>query len=218
MNRTMTSPVRRSLRRTLAFTSVAAVVTVAAAGSAGPVLAVGDPSGLPSVHCQFTEPFLDAVISPEGLVIEGFGQSMSAFAFQSANTLTGTYRFRSRGVTHVLEVLPGPGGDGMSDRTFAKVGRLDGQEGGCTEHPKGTLPRKVRGVADDDELNIRSRPSASASIVAAVPDGSWIFVKPGAGTWKRVAVDKTTGETGPVTSVSGYANAKFLTTKPAARH
>jgi hypothetical protein len=39
-----------------------------------------------------------------------------------------------------------------------------------------------------------------------------------AGTWKRVAVDKTTGETGPVTSVSGYANAKFLTTKPAARH
>jgi uncharacterized membrane protein len=200
-----------------------ATTTVASAGSGWVTAsqAAADPSGLPSIACQFTEPFLDAVISTEGLVIRNADDRYVAYQYQSgdvANSQEQTYRFQRRNKRVTLSIQRKPGGDGMSDRVFALTGVLDGQVGGCIEHPAGMVPRLVRRVAEDDELKIRKNPRARAAVVGQAYNDGWIFAVPSTDNWWRVSVQNPArGESGPVGSVAGYAKRAFITQRPTAR-
>ena len=86
-------------------------------------------------------------------------------------------------------------------------------EGSCARFPAGTVHRRVAGVADNDVLNVRSEPKASAKIVAKVdPVGEvWMFPDSARNKWIRVAVQKFPASgTGTVVIVTGWVNSQYV--------
>jgi hypothetical protein len=79
------------------------------------------------------------------------------------------------------------------------------------------VPRLVTGVAEDDHLNVRVSPRASARVVGKAYNNAWIFVVPTRNTWWRVSVQHpASGESGRFGSVAGYASRRFVTQSPSA--
>ncbi len=219
------------LHRILGCLVAGAVSVVGQVPLAEPALAVGNPNSLPSLYCEFNEGNLMATISVEGLVRSSYEGALTAYQFVSANTtdsVAGTYTFQSNSRKSKqrveITVRRETGSDGLTTMEYQYAAQAPEGSGVCTGFPQGFVPRFVRNVAAGDALNIRSQANATASIVARVPNDSWIFVgkpaKSSAGTkskWANVAVAVwPADEDGPVVTVAGYANASFLTTKPAA--
>jgi uncharacterized membrane protein len=211
-----------NMKHRLVAALAAATVSTAVASGHQVALAAPNPAGIPAVHCQFTEPFINTVMSPEGLIVETLGAPLQAHQLQNYDTSKKDrkgYVFRvAKGQSKFIQlvVINEPGGDGMSDRVFPLTGVLDGQEGGCIAFPKGSVPRKVINVASDDVLNVRKSARASSAIVATTPSDSWVFVLPSTAKWlKTSVVTYPGGESGNVLVSSGFANRSFIADKPA---
>jgi hypothetical protein len=177
--------------------------------TAGPATAAT--TSLPSVFCDFEEPFRWVVLSPEGVLVEDHENGAVFTRFQprsvrgSINSrLTITLPAASGYSPLVLEKLD-------QDESFSSHGvSFDGQEGFCDRLPTGFVLRKVVGVAEDDALNIRSAPNATAEILETHAAGELIWVKPTKNAWIQAAKAVTEDET-PTFVVTGWVRSSFVT-------
>jgi hypothetical protein len=120
------------------------------------------------------------------------------------------------GSAFTLKISKDIGSDGMSEFDYPSVAKLSGAAsviGGCVKMPDGTQLRRGVGVADNDQLNLRSQPNAAAKIVGAVDVKGFVWAKAGAlkkGWARGTAVLRPKNEQGLITAVEGWVNAKFL--------
>jgi uncharacterized membrane protein len=176
-------------------------------------------ASLPSFWCSFTEPFITVSTARNGIYFDdndqrvGFALRPTAQKHGAEIVLSGRLM---DGSAFTVKISKGEGSDGMSEFDYPYVGKLSGAAsviGGCVRMPEGTQMRRVVGVAENDQLNLRSQPNASAKIVGAAYAKGFVWAKPGAlkKSWARVfAVSRPNGEQGPMTAVEGWVNAKFL--------
>jgi uncharacterized membrane protein len=174
---------------------------------------------LPSFWCSFTEPFITVSTSRSGIYYDdndqrvGFARGPTVQKRGAEIVLSGRLR---DGSDFMLTISKDSGSDGMSEFDYPYVGKLAGAAsviGGCVRMPEGTQMRRVVGVAENDQLNLRSQPNASAKIVGAVYAKSFVWAKPVAlkKGWARVAaVLRPKNEQGRITAVEGWVSAKFL--------
>jgi uncharacterized membrane protein len=209
------NPFRRYLAAAVVLGSVSAGLFGAA-----PAQAVANPAVLPSLQCDFTEPFMDLSVSREGLVQNQEGVP-AAYQFFSANLgdpKRAEYFFLDQGKRLSLVVERKPGSDGMSDREYPLTATFGGYVGGCIEHPNGSVPRQVTGVKDSDVLYVRQSASAKAKTKGEAYNKQRVFVMPTKKRWQQVTVAVAAGgESGAVRIVSGWVNGAFLTKVPDAR-
>jgi uncharacterized membrane protein len=182
--------------------------------------AAANPSVLPSVECNFTEPFFALLVSPEGLVI--LDEKTTAAQFVSADIADPArirYTFRVKGKLKTLTLVNDLGTDGMSDADYDRRGEWESFVGGCTMYQKGMVPRRVVKVAADDVLNIRNKPNAGAAVVRTASNAEVIFVQApeSKSQWKKVAVTIDVGESSRIRVIKGWANGAFIAKKPPAQ-
>lgn len=91
-------------------------------------------------------------------------------------------------------------------------GSVNGGKGGCIRYADGTAPRDVIGVADNDVLNIRTKPNSRASVLGtAYPRGRvWIYPRSNAGGWIKASFYRFAESKSKRGLVTGWVNAKFL--------
>jgi uncharacterized membrane protein len=201
--------------RLLAFSSAALALLQAPAFA----------SALPSYACVFTEPFISIDTFPGGVRYDAMGETLNVgnLSFTIAGFISTVEGVLPDGKLFNLAISPGPAGDGMSElmRPFAGVltGTAVGNtvNGACLQFPADSLPRLVINVAEDDVLNVRNKPNAKATLVNIVRPGGtvWALVEEMQNGWARVATPSfPKGESGDVTVVEGWVNAKFLGPAP----
>jgi hypothetical protein len=197
--------------------SMLTAATLGLAGGTTPANAAAS-SSLPSVFCDFEEPFQWVVLSPEGVLVEDHDNG-AIFNRYKPTSLRGSINSR---LTVGL-----PASSGNSSIVLQRVdGELDShvitfndREGTCNRLPTGFLLRKIVGVSDDDELNIREAPNASAEIISSSSNGSLIWVKPTKAKWVQVAYVEQVGDEAPNEVFTGWANKAFITkTAPKIAH
>jgi uncharacterized membrane protein len=174
---------------------------------------------LPSFWCSFTEPFINVSTGRNGVYYDDNDQRVGFVARpllqKQGAELVMSGRLKD-GNTFTLKISKDIGSDGMSEFDYPYVGKLSGAAsviGGCVKMPDGTQLRRVVGVADNDQLNLRGQPNAAAKIVGAVDVKGFVWAKAGAlkKGWARVAVVlRPKNEQGLITAVEGWVNAKFL--------
>ncbi len=176
-------------------------------------------SSTPSFSCWWTEPFDGFELSPEGAIY--FSAETPDF---SGTPLTNVkvvkvgsgwnVSGKAGADTITVNITKEEGSDGMSDYTTPYAGLLNRQwNGACLKHGNGTVPRDVVGVAENDVLNVRSAPNASARIVTTIGQKGTAWVYPGKpkNGWVKVSARKYSGEeSGPVTAVDGWVNGAFV--------
>jgi uncharacterized protein YgiM (DUF1202 family) len=167
-------------------------------------------TSLPSVFCDFEEPLQWVVLSPEGVLVEDHYNGAVFNRYKATNVrgsinnrLTVSLPQSSGNSAIVLEKVDG--------EYFSHSVTFNDREGTCDRFPTGFLLRKVVGVADDDELNIRSAPNASADIVSTSANGRLIWVKPTKAKWFQVAYAETNEDGGTEGIFTGWARATFVT-------
>jgi uncharacterized protein YgiM (DUF1202 family) len=91
-------------------------------------------------------------------------------------------------------------------------GSVNGGKGGCIRYADGTEPRGVTAVADNDVLNVRTKPRATAPLVGSLYNRGqvWVYPKSNTNGWLKVSyfVEATGTKKGRV--VDGWVNAKFV--------
>jgi uncharacterized membrane protein len=176
-------------------------------------------AALPSFWCSFTEPFITVSTARNGIYYDDNDQRVG-FALRPVIQKQGADIVLSGrlkdGSEFTLNISKGSGSDGMSEFDYPYVGKLSGAAsviGGCVRMPDGTQLRRVVGVAENDLLNLRSQPNASAKTIGAVYAKGLVWAKPAAlkKGWVRVSVVlRPKNEQGLITAVEGWVNAKFL--------
>ena len=176
-------------------------------------------ASLPSFWCSFTEPFITVSTGRNGIYYDDNDQHVG-FALRPVVRKQGAdFMLSGRlkdGSNFTVKISKGSGSDGMSEFDYPYVGTLSGivsVNGGCVRMPEGTQMRRVVGVANNDQLNLRNQPNASGKIIGAAYATSFVWAKPGAlkKGWARVAaVLHPKDEQGLITAVEGWVNAKFL--------
>lgn len=174
---------------------------------------------LPSFWCSFTEPFITVSTARNGIYYDDNDQRVGfvtrPLVQKQGAELVMTGRFKD-GSAFTLKISKDIGSDGMSEFDYPYVGKLSGAAsviGGCVRMSDGTQLRRVVGVADNDQLNLRSQPNAAAKIVGAAYAKGFVWAKPGAlkkGWAHGAAVLRPKDEQGLITAVEGWVNAKFL--------
>jgi hypothetical protein len=205
------TPFRRCVAAVTLGSAMAGLLGVSAAH------AVGNPAGLPSLECYFPEPSTELTVSVEGLVKTSEGVS-TAYQFQSANVGSAkraTYFFLDRGNRVALLIENKPSTEVRTVIEYPLTGTFNGYEGGCVEHARGTVPRTVTGVEENDVLYVRERASAKSPSLGEVNNKGRVFVRPTKARWQKVSIAVADGgEFGEWRTFSGWANRTFLTQKP----
>jgi uncharacterized membrane protein len=175
---------------------------------------------LPSFWCSFTEPFISVSTGQNGIYFDDNDQH-KGFALRPLLQKQGSNQIISGllkdGKTFSLKISAGPGSDGMSEYDYPYEGRLSGAAsvvGGCVKMPGGSMLRRVVGVAENDQLNLRDRPNSSGKRLGFAYPNSFVWLRSRKlkNSWAEVsAVSRPKSEQGAVISVSGWVNAKFLT-------
>ena len=176
-------------------------------------------ASLLSFWCNFTEPFITVSTGRNGIYYDDNDQHVG-FALRPVLRKQGAdFMLSGRlkdGSSFTVKISKGEGSDGMSDFDYPYVGALSGiasVNGGCVRMPEGTQMRRVVGVANNDQLNLRNQPNASGKIIGAAYATSFVWAKPGAlkKGWARVAaVLHPKDEQGLITSIEGWVNGMFL--------
>jgi uncharacterized membrane protein len=176
-------------------------------------------ASLPSFWCSFTEPFITVSSARNGIYYDDndqhVGHALTPMVQKPGKEIILSGRLKD-GSAITLKISKGEGSDGMSEFDYPYIGALSGAVsviGGCVKMPDGTQLRRVVGVADNDQLNLRSQPNAAAKIVGAAYAKGFVWAQPGAlkKGWARVAVVlRPKNEQGLITAVEGWVNAKFL--------
>lgn len=139
---------------------------------------------LPSIFCEFEEPFRWVVVSPEGILVEDHDDGAKFTRYQPTTvrgSINSTIRFgMPKGSVGAALVVTKTSG-GIYEADFAE------QQGSCTKYPNGYVVRTVIGVAVDDALNIRAAASASSDIVGTLENGELVFVQPSKSKWWKAA-------------------------------
>jgi uncharacterized protein YgiM (DUF1202 family) len=183
-------------------------------------------SSMPSITCTFTEPFIGIDVFPGGVMFvtpEGNFEVESAMRVGTGEPIkiTGSI-VDSREFD--LTVSNEPGSDGMSDMISPQSGSLvtgdaeNPQQGACIVFPDGTTPRPIKDVAENDMLNVRDQPSSDGQILAKLNSRAtaWAFPEDTNNGWARVAAaNYPDNESGNITVLIGWVNAKFLGAPPA---
>ncbi len=211
------------------FRRFALALTIAIVGVTGAIRAeaknlgkVVGPNGIAwsaALDCGTTEPFLDITISTDGMYLREFDGPWTKLAAQPSTpkaALRAWKVFHPDGRIGQFVLLPGPGSDGMSDRTYAYRLQVSFSgaapiEGACDRFPDGARPARVVNIASNDALVVRSAPSiAGAAVTTVGPGGSiWKKLAPDKGTWVPV-FSSVGGESGEAQVVTGWVNANFL--------
>ena len=173
----------------------------------------------PSLSCVFTEPFDSLIVSPEEVtwVSGGSPQPVNSVSVSAVGEGLNVSGRISRGPFQA-KITKEPYTQGEQTEPYTiRVSELtqtnNHGEGSCARFPAGTVHRRVAGVADNDVLNVRSEPKASAKIVAKVdPVGEvWMFPDSARNKWIRVAVQKFPASgTGTVVIVTGWVNSQYV--------
>jgi uncharacterized membrane protein len=220
----MFSPFRRTAASffaivSLTFVSVAITAAAAPAKNLGKVVG---PNGLAwsvALDCGTTEPFADVTISTDGVYLreaDGPWVKLAAQPGTPKTALRAWRVFHPDGRIGQFTLLPGPGSDGMSDRTYAYRLQVSFSgttpiEGACDRFPDGARPARVVNVASNDALVIRSAPAITSAPVTTVGLGGYV--------WKKLAPDKNNwvpifaslgSETGEAQIAAGWVNGNFL--------
>ena len=91
-------------------------------------------------------------------------------------------------------------------------GSVNRGKGGCIRYADGTEPRGITGVADNDVLNVRTKPRATSALVGSLYNRGRVWVHPASNTngWLKVSyfAEGTATKKGRV--VDGWVNAKFV--------
>jgi uncharacterized membrane protein len=197
----------------------AVVLALGIFGSSMALEAAPQTSDMPSFWCSFTEPFITVYSARNGLRYDDNDANVGmagnpAFKMSGAAfVLSGQLK---DGKTFTVNITKGEGSDGMSEYDYPFVGVLAGSAavtGGCVKLPDGTELRQVVGVAENDKLNLRSKPNAEAKIVGRVHPKGFVWLKPTSAKskWSRVsAIAHPGSEQGAVTAVEGWVNVRFL--------
>lgn len=215
------TPFRKiTLTLTLVLATVAFVGTSQAkAKNLGKVVGPNGIAWAVALDCGTTEPFWDITISTDGVYLRELDGPWVKLAAQPSTPKTAlrTWKvFHPDGRIGQFTLLPGPGSDGASDRTYAyrlQVS-LSGStpiEGACDRFPDGARPARVVNVASNDALVIRSGPSIAGTAVTTVGPGGYLWKKlaPDKGNWVPV-FSSLGGESGEAQIVSGWVNDNFL--------
>ena len=176
-------------------------------------------ASLPSFWFSFAEPFITVSTGRNGIYYDDndqhVGHALTPMVQKHGDEIILSGRLKD-GSSFTLKISKGEGSDGMSEFDFPYVGKLVGSAsviGGCVHMPEGTRLQRVVGVADNDQLNLRKQPNASAKIIGAAYAKGFVWAKPGALKmgWARVAVVlRPKNEQGLITAVEGWVNARFL--------
>ncbi len=186
----------RTALRALAGT-VASVVAVVA------VVAPPAQAGAPKWECVLTEPFATVAVGHDAVMWKSdtdaawirlriLGRRSTAAA--ETLTLSKPPMGPVPPAAATLIVRATPGGDGMSDRTFARtleVGSPMVLRGGCELIPGHHTLHEVVGVRADDVLNVRSSPGTSGRILTTVGSGATVWesgLRRRSGSWVPVSV------------------------------
>jgi uncharacterized membrane protein len=174
---------------------------------------------LPSFWCSFTEPFITVSTGRNGIYYDDNDQRVGfvtrPLVQKQGAELVVSGRLKD-GSAFTLKISKDIGSDGMSEFDYPYVGKFSGAAsviGGCVKMPDGTQLRRVVGVADNDQLNLRSQPNAAAKIIGAAYAKGFVWAQPGAlkkGWARGAAVLRPRDEQGLITAVEGWVNAKFL--------
>jgi uncharacterized membrane protein len=176
-------------------------------------------AALPSFWCSFTEPFITVSTARNGIYYDDNDQRIGFALRPVVQKLGADFVLSGRlknGSDFTLNISKGEGSDGMSEFDYPYVGKLYGAAsviGGCVRMPDGSQIRRVVGVADNDQLNLRNQPNASANIVGAAYAKGFVWAKSVAlkKGWARVSVvSRPKDEQGLITAVEGWVNARFL--------
>ncbi len=173
----------------------------------------------PSFSCWWTEPFAAFRLSPSGAVFDTFdspdggGDPLEEVTVVQAGSGVNVTGY-SNGELVSVQIRKEAGSDGMSDHTTAYSGTWGGQwEGACVKHGSGSIPRNVIGIAENDELNVRSAPSARAKKIASIPfsGSAWVYPQTNTRGWLKVsAAVYPEAESGRIVVRNGWVNAKFV--------
>ncbi len=174
-------------------------------------------SSVPSVSCNFSEPFISYAVSSEGVLDTAVEQPTPALRkiISSKGSTNSRYEvvFNS-GTTKVsLVVTKETGDDGMSDITTTHRGRRNGiQAGACSVLPTGYVARRVKGVVAGDKLNVRVSPKSSAAVVGGLSNNTAVWIQKSSGKWLRAAfVSKPVDGVGMARVKTGWVSASFVT-------
>jgi len=197
--------------------AVVAVLATAAATLPSGGAGAATRSSVPSVSCNFSEPFISYAVSPEGVLDSGVEQPTPVLRkiISSKGSTNSRYEvvFNSGTAKVSLVVTKEPGDDGMSDITTTHRGRRNGtQPGACSVLPTGYVARRVKGVATGDKLNVRVSPKSSAAVVGGLSNNTSVWIQKSSGQWLRAAfVSKPVDGVGTARVKTGWVSASFVT-------
>jgi uncharacterized membrane protein len=178
-------------------------------------------SSHPAYSCVFTEPFI-GIDSFAGRATYKSPEKQWPDLAVTLQTKNGVAVLDGRlldGKSFHLRIVKGKGSDGMSDMVRPYAGELSGTvvgmtlSGACLKFPDGSVPRLVKGVAENDVLNVREAPMAKGKIVGTVDPRGEVWVLPVASSngWLRVAIAVyPKDEQGDVNVIEGWVNGKFV--------
>ena len=185
----------------------------------GPVVGPNGIAWSVALDCGTTEPFWDITVSTDGVYLREFDGPWTKLAAQPSTpkaALRAWKVFHPDGRIGQFTLLPGPGTDGASDRTYAYrlLVSFTGSspiEGACDRFPDGARPARVVNISSTDALVLRSAPSIDGAAVTTVgPGGSiWKKLAPDKGSWVPV-FSNVASESGAAQVVTGWVNAIFL--------
>ncbi len=140
---------------------------------------------LPSVFCEFEEPFRWIVITPEGILVEDHEDGAKFTRYQPVTvrgSLTTSMRFG---------MPKGSGSDAFTitatSGRYSHSAEWNNEVGDCRKYPTGYVLRTVIRVAEGDALNIRASGNVSAEVVGTYDNGELAFVKPTKSKWWKTA-------------------------------
>ena len=174
-------------------------------------------SSVPSISCNFSEPFISYAVSPEGVLDSSADQPTPVVRkiVSSKGSTNSRYEvvFNSGAAKVSLVVTKEPGDDGMSEITTSHTGRRNGtQAGACSVLPTGYVARRVTGVATSDKLNVRVSPKSSAAVVGGLNNNTAVWIQKSSGKWLRAAfVSKPADGAGIARVKTGWVRAAFVT-------
>jgi uncharacterized protein YgiM (DUF1202 family) len=194
--------------------AVAITIACVSTGRATPASAQrANKSSLPSLFCDFVAPYKLVVLSPEGVLVEVDHEDGHAFELLQPTSVSGSINNR------MSVTLPGSNGTLVVNRVSGELSshyaELNIFSGGCEQLPTGFILRQVVGVADNDRLNIRKAPTASAQVIATRSNGNLIWVRPSKSNW--IAIAYTEGA--PSKTRTGWVRKTFVSkTRPKFAH
>jgi uncharacterized membrane protein len=229
---TRSAPRNKSPHNRKSFSAHSASVALAALAAAGVMLApeaTATNRPLPSFQCYWSEPFIGVQVSTAGVVLfqpleeageaGEDGDSLEKALVTTTGSQVNVSGVQNNGRPFRMVIKDKPGYDGMSDFEGSHTGEIlvfddmGPLKGLCIKHGDGTKPRRVVGVAETDELNVRAKPNASSAILTSLGprEYAWAYPSGARNGWVKVTAAKyPQNELGRIGVVSGWVNGKYL--------